>query len=144
MKGVIMFHKKGKFSPQFIGRYRIAITKENVAYKIELPQELAAIHSVFHISLLKKFIGDPSFIVPTKNDGNKHNLSYEEIPVQIFDRQVCKLRTKKVALVNVLWRNQFIEEDTQEAKEYINKTYPRLIETVEDAVQDTNSLLSIK
>ncbi|WMV09812.1 hypothetical protein MTR67_003197 [Solanum verrucosum] len=44
--------------------------------------------------------------------GIKDSLSYEEIPVQILDCQVRKLRTKEVASVKVLWRNQFVEEAT--------------------------------
>ena len=76
-----------------------------MAYKLDLPQELAAVHTVFHISMLKKFLGDPSLIVPTKNMGIKDNLSYEEVSVQILDRQVRKFRTKEVLLVKVLSRN---------------------------------------
>ena len=68
----------------YIGTYRIDKRIENVAYKLELPQ----VHSVFHISLSKKFIGDPLFIVPTKKVRHKDNLSYEEIPVKILDHQV--------------------------------------------------------
>ena len=49
-----------------------------------------------------KCMGDPSLIIPTENIGIKDNLSYKEIPVQILDRQVRKLRTKEVALVKVL------------------------------------------
>ena len=62
--------------------------------------------------MLKKGMGDPSLIVPTENVGIKDSLSYEDILVQILDRQVCKLRSKEVALVRVFWRNQFVEEAT--------------------------------
>ncbi|WMV59356.1 hypothetical protein MTR67_052741 [Solanum verrucosum] len=60
-------------------------------------------------------MGDPSLIIPTENIGIKDNLSYEEISVQILDRQVRKLRTKEVASVKVFWMNQFVEEATWEA-----------------------------
>ncbi|WMV37210.1 hypothetical protein MTR67_030595 [Solanum verrucosum] len=40
-----------------------------------------------------------------------HERSHEEVPVQILDRQVRRLRTKDVASVKVLWRNQFVEEE---------------------------------
>ncbi|WMV42135.1 hypothetical protein MTR67_035520 [Solanum verrucosum] len=83
-----------------------------------------AVHPVFHISVLNKCMGDPSLILPTEDIEIKDSLSYEEIPVQIFDRQVCKLRTKEVASVKVLWRNQFIEEATWEAEEDMKKRYP--------------------
>ena len=73
-----------------------------MAYKLELPQELAAVHPVFHISMLKKCLGDPSLIVPTENVGIEDKLCYEDVPVQIFDHQVRKLRIKEVASVKVL------------------------------------------
>ena len=40
---------------------------------------MASIHPVFHVSLLKKCISDPEFILP------KDNLSYEEVSVQILE-----------------------------------------------------------
>ncbi|KAH0636311.1 hypothetical protein KY290_036738 [Solanum tuberosum] len=103
---------KGKLSPKYIGPYNISKRISNVTYELELPQELAAVHPVFHVSMLKKCMGNPSHIIPTQDIDIKDSLSYEEIPVQILDRQVCKLKTKKVASVKVLWRNQFIEEAT--------------------------------
>ncbi|WMV26089.1 hypothetical protein MTR67_019474 [Solanum verrucosum] len=112
MKGVMRFGKKGKLSPRYIGPYRISQRVGNIAYELELPQELATIHPVFHISMLKKCMGDPSLIIPTEDIGINDSLSYEEIPVQILDRQVRKLRTKEVASVKVLWRNQFVKEAT--------------------------------
>ena len=54
------------------------------------------VHQVFHISSLKKCLGDTSLIVPTENVGMKDNLSYEEVHVQILDCQVLKLRKKKL------------------------------------------------
>ena len=54
MKGVMRFGKKVKLSPRYIGPYRITKRVSNVAYELELPQELAAVHLVFHISMLKK------------------------------------------------------------------------------------------
>ncbi|WMV23350.1 hypothetical protein MTR67_016735 [Solanum verrucosum] len=49
--------------------------------------------------MLKKCIGDPSLILPTESIRIKDNLSYEEVPVQILDHQVRRLRTKDVASV---------------------------------------------
>ncbi|WMV46613.1 hypothetical protein MTR67_039998 [Solanum verrucosum] len=123
MKDVMRFGKKGKLSPRYIGPYRISKRIDNVAYELELLPELAAVHLVFHISLLKKCMGDPSLIIPNKKIGIKDSLSYEEVPVKILDRQVCKLRTKEVAYVNVLWRNKFVEEATRETKEDMKKRY---------------------
>ena len=129
MKGVMRFGKKGKLSPRYIGPYRIAKRIGNVAYELELPQELAVVHPVFHISMLKKCIGDPSLILPTESIGIKDSLSYEEVSVQIFACQVRRLRTKEVASVKVLWRNQLVEGATWEAEEDMKKRYPYLFES---------------
>ncbi|WMV08157.1 hypothetical protein MTR67_001542 [Solanum verrucosum] len=124
----MIFGKNGKLSPRYIGPYRISKRVGNVAYELEIPQELAAVHSVFHISMLKKCMRDPSLIIPTEDIGIKDSLYYEEIPIQILDLQVRKLRTKEAASVKVFWRNQFVEEATWEAKEDMKKRNPHLFE----------------
>ncbi|WMV29617.1 hypothetical protein MTR67_023002 [Solanum verrucosum] len=97
MKGVMRFGKKGKLNPRYINPYRISKRTANVAYEWELPPELVVVHPVFHIYMLKNCMGDPSLIIPTENIGIKDNLSYEEIPIEILDRLVRKLRIKEVA-----------------------------------------------
>ena len=89
-------------SKSFIGPYRIAKWIDNVAYEIEIHQELAEVFPVFHIFMLKRWMWDPSLIIPTKNIGIKDSLSYEEISVEIIDRQVCELWKKEVASIKVL------------------------------------------
>ena len=81
MKGVMRFGKKGKLSPRYIGPYRIVKRIGIVDYELELPQELAAVHPVFHVSMLKKCMGDPSLIIPTEDIGITDRLYYEEIPI---------------------------------------------------------------
>lgn len=55
-------------------------------YKLELPADLASMHPVFHISLLKKCIGDLAVVVPLESVDVQNSLSYEEFPVEILDR----------------------------------------------------------
>ena len=57
-----------------------------VAYKLALHVELASGHPVFHVSMLKKCLGDASSILPVEGLGVDENLSYEEAPVGILDR----------------------------------------------------------
>ena len=75
-----------------------------------MPAELAAVHQVFHISLLKKCVSHPTSVVPLENVAVKNSLSYEDVLVEIIDRRVRRLRNKEVTSVKVLWRSQFVEE----------------------------------
>ncbi|WMV09194.1 hypothetical protein MTR67_002579 [Solanum verrucosum] len=115
------FGKKGTLSTRYIDSYKISERIDNVAYELELLQEFAVVYPVFHISMLKKCMGNPSLIIPTEDTGIKDSLSYEGVPVQILERQFRKLRTKEVAFVKVLWRNPFVEEATWEAEEDMKK-----------------------
>ena len=56
-----------------------------MSYELELPTELAAVHLVFHISFLKKSVGDPTSVVLLECLAVKDNLSFEDVPVEILD-----------------------------------------------------------
>ncbi|WMV51471.1 hypothetical protein MTR67_044856 [Solanum verrucosum] len=101
MKGVIRFGKKGKLSPRYVGPYRISKRIGKVTYELELPTDLEAMHPLFHISLLKKCVGDPASVVSLETVAVKNSLSYEDVPVEILDRQVRRLRNKEVASVKL-------------------------------------------
>ncbi|WMV50334.1 hypothetical protein MTR67_043719 [Solanum verrucosum] len=126
MKGVMRFGKKGKLSPQYVGPYQILTSVGEVAYELELPSELAPVHPVFHVSILKKCIGDLVSILPLEGLGVDENLSYGEVPVEILDRQVKKLRNKEVVSFKVLWRNHLVEGSTWEVEANMKSRYPHL------------------
>ena len=77
MKGVVRFGNKGKLSPHYMGPYEMFQRVGKVAYELKLPIELASVHPIFHVSILKKCIGDPESILPIEGTGVKDNLSYE-------------------------------------------------------------------
>ena len=66
MKGVVRFCKIGKVSPRYVGPYEIFQRVCKVIYELRLPSELALVHPIFHLSMLKKFIGDPSLFLLLK------------------------------------------------------------------------------
>ncbi|XP_049366670.1 uncharacterized protein LOC125831555 [Solanum verrucosum] len=129
MKGIMRFRKKGKLSPRYVGSYKIIQKIGMVAYELDLPSELEAVHLVFHISMLRKCIGDPSCIMPIEKICIAEDLPYAEVLIAILDRQVRKLRTKDVAFAKVLWRSNNVEEMTWEAEEEMRKDYPQLFMT---------------
>ena len=62
-KGVVRFGKRGKLSPRYIGPFEIVDRISPVAYRLDLPEELAQVHNFFHISMLRKYISDPSHVL---------------------------------------------------------------------------------
>ncbi|WMV18827.1 hypothetical protein MTR67_012212 [Solanum verrucosum] len=115
MKGVMRFGKKGKLSPRYVGPNQILKHIGKVAYELDLPNGLAPVHPVFHVSMLKKCIGDPLSIISLEILEVDESLSYEEILVDILDRQFKRLRNKEIASVKVLWRNHLVDGATWEA-----------------------------
>ncbi|WMV30458.1 hypothetical protein MTR67_023843 [Solanum verrucosum] len=126
IKGVMRFGKKGKLSPWNVGPYQILQRIGKVDYELDLPNELALVHPVFHVSMLKKCIGDSSSIIPLEGLGVDESFSYKEVPVEILDRQVKRLRNKEIASVKVLWRNHLVEGATWEAEADMKSRYPHL------------------
>ncbi|XP_070054977.1 uncharacterized protein [Nicotiana tomentosiformis] len=121
MKGIMRFGKKGKLSPRYIGPYPILKRIGLVAYRLALPPELSSVHPVFHVSMLKQYFHDPSNVLDRHDIEIYDTLTYEEVPVAIIDRQVCRLRTKNVASVKVIWGNHLAEEATWEPEEAMKK-----------------------
>ncbi|TMW99235.1 hypothetical protein EJD97_002859 [Solanum chilense] len=128
MKEVVRFCKKRKLILRYVGPYEILQRVVKVAYELKLSSELASVHPVFHISMLKKSICDPESIIPIEGFGVKNNLSYEEVPVQILDRQVKKFRNKEVVSIKVLWKNHLVESAKWEVEANMKSRYPHLFE----------------
>jgi hypothetical protein len=59
MKGVNRFGVKGKLVPRYIGSFPILEQRGPVAYRLQLPETLSAVHDVFHVSQLKKCLRIP-------------------------------------------------------------------------------------
>ena len=62
-KGILRFGRQGKLDTRFIGPYEIVSIVGPVAYRLKLPLELSRIHDTFHVSMLRKYILDPSHVL---------------------------------------------------------------------------------
>ena len=61
---VMSFGRKGKLSSRYVETYDILQHVGKVVY--ELPTELPFVHPVFHVSILKKCLGNPLLILSVK------------------------------------------------------------------------------
>ncbi|KAH9705011.1 Endonuclease [Citrus sinensis] len=104
-KWVLRFGKRGKLSPRYIGPYEIVERIGPLAYRLALPPELSRIHDVFHVSMLRKYVYDPSHVLSRQPIELKEDLSYEEVPVEILEQKHQVLRSRTILLIKVLWRN---------------------------------------
>ncbi|KAG8474723.1 hypothetical protein CXB51_031299 [Gossypium anomalum] len=125
-KKILRFGKKGKLSLRFIRPYLVLKRVGPVAYQLELPPELDRIHDAFHVSILRRYRSDPTHVVPVVEIEVQPDLTFEEEPMQILDRDVKVLRRKSVPLVKVPWRNHGREEAAWEPEEVMHQQYPHL------------------
>ena len=76
--------------------------------------------------MLKKYISDPSHILSQEPVEVQTDLTYEEKPVRILDREEKTLRNRTISMVKVLWRNHKVEEATWELESEMRKNHPGL------------------
>jgi hypothetical protein len=114
MRGVKRFNRKGKFAPRYVGPFKILERRGKVAYQLELPESLAGVHDVFHVSQLKKCLCVLEEQIPLEELTVKENLTYEEYPVKILE-----------TAEKVQWSRYSEAEATWEREEDLRKAYPQ-------------------
>ena len=106
IKSVFWFGKKGKLSPRLVGPFEILDRIGEAAYRV------AQIHNVFHVSMLRRYVHDPSHIIHYDDVDIQKDLTFEERPVAIVDRRDQVLRSKTISIVKVCWQHHGINEYT--------------------------------
>ncbi|GKE15267.1 hypothetical protein Tco_1422844, partial [Tanacetum coccineum] len=95
-----------------------------VAYRLRLPEELSSVHDTFHVSNLKKCLADANLHVPLDEIKVDKTLCFVEEPVEIMDREIKKLKHRKIALVKVRWNSKRGPEFTWEHEDQMRIKYP--------------------
>nr|GEW01061.1 hypothetical protein [Tanacetum cinerariifolium] len=86
-KGVMRFKNKRKLSPRFIWLFKILKRVGEVAYTLELPEEIRGIHNTFHMSYLRKCLADESSVITLDDVEINAVLTFQEEPVAILGRK---------------------------------------------------------
>ncbi|GJU29974.1 putative reverse transcriptase domain-containing protein [Tanacetum coccineum] len=87
-KGVVRFGKRGKLNPRYVGPFKVIERVGEVAYKLELPEELSRVHNTFHVSNMKKCHADEPLAIPLDGLHLDDKLHFVEEPVEIVGREV--------------------------------------------------------
>ncbi|GJU42794.1 hypothetical protein Tco_1195751 [Tanacetum coccineum] len=89
-KGVVRFGKRGKLNPRYVGPFKVLEKVGEVAYKLELPEELSRVHNTFYVSNLKKCYADEPLAVPLDGLHLDDKLHFVEEPLEIREDQFKK------------------------------------------------------
>nr|GEW91394.1 putative reverse transcriptase domain-containing protein [Tanacetum cinerariifolium] len=124
--GIIRFGKHGKLSPRYIRPFKILERIGPVAYKLELPEKLLAIHNTFHVSNIKKCLADENLVIPLEEIQLDDKLHFIKEPVEIMDQEVKQLKQSRIPIVKVRWNSRRGPEYTWEREYFFKRNYPHL------------------
>jgi hypothetical protein len=114
---------KNKLAPKFYEPFQINKKISQVAYRLELPDN-CCIHNVFHLSCLKKVLGQAQPMqtkIPEFDDEGKIILEPEGILAT--KEKVLRSRTIKEYLIK--WKNLPDEDSSWESEQFLRQ-YPSL------------------
>ncbi|GJT76953.1 putative reverse transcriptase domain-containing protein [Tanacetum coccineum] len=125
-KGVIRFGKREKLNPRYVVPFKVLERVGDVAYKLELPEELSRVNNTFHVSNLKKCYADEPLAILLDELHFNDKLQFVEEPVEIMDREFKRLSQSRVPIIKVRWNSRRGPEFTWESEDQFWKKYPHL------------------
>jgi hypothetical protein len=114
-------------APRFCGPLEILTRIGPVAYQLALPTNLR-IHNVFHVSLLKKYIHDPTHRIDWNLVQVEPKGEFQVEPLRILDWREITLRNRSITQVKVQWKHFSPEEATLDLEEDLRKSHPILFQ----------------
>jgi hypothetical protein len=103
LRGMRKFKVMGKLSPRFIGPFRAFRRVGEMAYQLELPDDLSDVHNVFHVSQRKKCLFVPEEQLPMEELSVQGDLTCTEYPIKILDTLTRVTRNKVIKICKVQW-----------------------------------------
>ncbi|XP_019244393.1 PREDICTED: uncharacterized protein LOC109224260 [Nicotiana attenuata] len=121
-QSTVAVQKNLKLLAKFYGPYQIVRKIGKVAYELKLPQN-SKIHPIFHVSQLKKKVGDKTFVAQDPPFCTEEGPIRIE-PLAILDRRMVKKGNRAVTKVLVQWTNLSPEEVTREDYSFLKSQFP--------------------
>jgi hypothetical protein len=100
-RGIQRFGVKGKLAPRYIGPIEILEIYGPVAYRPQLPPQLADIHDIFHVSQLRKCIKIPTEIINSQSIEIQLDLSYVEHPIKVLHTKERSTRRETIKMYKI-------------------------------------------
>ena len=123
---MLRFGQDNKLSPRFIEPFQILDYMGEVAYRLAMPPQLANVHNVFHISMLRKYEPDSSHVLVWNDLPLKQDASYKVQPIRILKANEHVFCGRTISLVRVLWQHHSTEETTLENEKEMCDRYLQL------------------
>lgn len=117
-----------KLAPRFYGPYKVEARIGAVAYRLKLP-EGALIHPIFHISQLKRCIGQNAMASSKLHIVDQNGVLCLE-PKEILDRCVWPVKNQPMTELLVRWQGQSSGNATWENFHKLKSTFPHLVDKV--------------
>jgi hypothetical protein len=90
-KSSIKFGKGAKISPRFMGPFEVVEKKGPMAYRLAFPDSLRHMHDVFHVSILRHYISDPSHVIEMSSLQMLDEGSLMVEPIHIMEHHIRQL-----------------------------------------------------
>jgi hypothetical protein len=94
-----------------------------VAYQLSLPENLSAMHDVFHVSELKKYLRVPEEQLPTEDLEVQEDLTYIKKPTQILETADIVTQRCTIRMCKVKWGYHPEEDATWEREDDLKAKY---------------------
>jgi hypothetical protein len=127
MKGVNRFGVRGKLAPRYIGPFPIPEQCVLVAYRLQLPESLSAVHNVFHVSQLKKCLRIPDRTIDVVDVNLEPDLTYSEHLIRVLDQKDRITRKRTLKFYKIQWNQHTEDEATWETQDFLEKHFPRFL-----------------
>jgi hypothetical protein len=98
-----------------------------VAYRLQLPETLSAVHNVFHVSQLKKCLRIPDWTIDVVDVALKPDLTYSKHPIRVLDQKDRITQKTTLKFYKVQWNQHTEDEATKETQDFLEKNFPRFL-----------------